>query len=1059
MLLDHVFITYSDGSYNETTRTYDPVDPLILAYTKDSLLFDTKRHTIYAQGIEFGYSYTFPYVNSGVGITGTDISKGVSYYIIGIEQRIDGSISYSYSYSYITFGLSDGILDNDSGGAYIIGMAMSDDGKISYKYADVNHTTTPTELSGNSLANHGIVVDVNINQQGALTYSYYNATTTDSDKTHEGNHDLSGAEYTVVDGLTQDSFGKISYHTTTIKTTHSGNVNGDFAYDLSLSNDGKLTGKSGVFSNQKTGDTTSGVINNVHIDNTGKLSYSYISLEDLLDVNPTSAQQVYNTILNNTSYQFITNIGQDANGSISYVYGYFNTTHTSTGIVDRDIDDRVITNVHLDADGNFSYSYADHTTTDNDRISPLVQVAGNIGTKDNATITLSHDNSYKFVTQIDQAADGKIIYTYAYVNTIHTTALSNEDHHKVVTYINLDANGNLSYHLTDLSVTNGTAGSDMVLTNDDTYKFITGITQASDGKISYTYSQLNTNFTYQGDNIAGPVYELNIDKTGKISYIHKNLTGNTGSYVSALTYTKGTHITYVPGSYIQFISGISQDADGKISYTYSAIYTDAYNNYRYHELNILERASTTADPQENTVEVLSTISTTNGNDKKHDISYTTIQVATKHYVDNLMTANDALRYAGIVTPSSTANGTVAFSKNDYSTGAVYKVSGNGYFGTEYVTGGDMVISYSDSANATSFANWNVINENIDLRTDTEVNAKNSNDTKKVITNVYLNDSGLLSYTTYNIGVQVVLNNDGESNELLGNTYTVITGVNLEQDGLDTKLSYNYTTLKVNANHHSTNPNTTHHDQAISYVWLNESGQLTYSAENLSSSAATPTTATLTNSNKYLVISSISQAANGKISYTAYELNTTHSNTNATNGSSSSVIGNVHLDANGTLSYSYVNIAQAAYHYTVNTNKTGDGNVISSIVVDDHGHLTTISYSSIAATDEYVYFKKVTDKIYLSGTDTQNGDVTAHSYIDGISYIQNKQLYTQVSYFNQSYVGQLKVTSTAYLDGNTYIGNDTTDRLQIVSKTIDFNSDDKTEFTHLKSLWGVVVVGQ
>ena len=1049
MLLDHVFITYNDGVYNENTKTYDQIDPRILAYTKDSLLFDTKRHTIYAQGIEFGYSYTFQYVNSGVGIVGTDISKGASYYITGIEQNIDGSISYSYSYSYITFGLSDGILDNNSGGSYIIGIAMSDDGKISYKYANVNHTTTPTELSGNSLANHGIVVDVNINQQGALTYSWYNAATTNNDKTHEGNHDLSGAEYTVVDGIQQDSFGKVSYHTTTIKTTHSGNVNGDFAYDLSLSNDGILTGKSGIFSNQRTGTTTSGVINNVHIDNTGKLSYSYISLEDLLDVNPTSAQQAYNTILNNTSYQFITNIGQDDNGSISYVYGYFNTTHTSTGIVDREIDDRVITNVHLDADGNFSYSYANHETTTSDRLK-AAKVGGD------ATVTLTGPStSYTFVTQIDQTSDGKIIYTYAYVNTTHTTTTSNSNTNQVVTYVNLDHDGNLTYHLTDLSVTTGTAGSNMILTNDDTYKFITGITQASDGKISYTYSQLNTNFTYQGDNVVGPVYELNIDKTGKISYIHKNLSGNTGAYISALTYTKGTHITYVPGSYIPFISGISQDADGKISYTYSAIYTDAENNYRYHELNILERASTTEDPQENTVEVLSTISTTNGNDKKHDISYTTVQVATKHYVDNLMTANDALRYAGTVTPSSTANETVTFSKNDYSTGAVYKVSGNGYFGTEYVTGGDMIISYSDSANATSFANWNVINENIDLRTNDNVNSKNSNDTKKVITNVYLNDSGLLSYTTYNIGTQVVSKDDDASNELLGNTYKVLTGVKIEQDGLDTKLSYSYSTIKVNANHHSTSANTTHHDQAISYVWLNESGQLTYSAENLSSSTVTPTTAILTNSNKYLVISSISQAANGKISYTAYELNTTHSNIDATNVPTSGVIGNVHLDANGTLSYSYVNIAQAAYHYTVNTTKTGDGNVISSIVVDNHGHLTNISYSSIAATDEYVKFDKVTDKIYLSGTDTQNGNVTAHSYIDGIAYIQNKQLYTQVSYFNQSYVGQLEVTGTAYLDGNTYIGNDTTDRLQIVSKTIDFNSETKTDFVNLKSLWGVV----
>ena len=987
MLLDHVFITYNDGVYNENTKTYDQIDPRILAYTKDSLLFDTKRHTIYAQGIEFGYSYTFPYVNSGVGITGTDISKGVAYYITGIEQNIDGSISYSYSYSYITFGLSDGVLDNNTGGSYITGMSMSEDGKISYKYANVNHTTNNEQITPST---QGIIIGANIDQAGNFTYQWYDATMTDSDKSGDNTtHEISGGEKQVLDGIYQDSFGKISYHWTTIGASHGGSINqssvgafgtnGDFISYAYLTSGGMLLGNVGKFTNEWSKNSSTSYISYVYIGHDGKLAYKYA------DVNHT------------TTPSNVTSLSKTGKG--------------------------VIINADLDKAGNFTYDWYDASVSSG--------VKGNDLTLSNAKVQV--------LTGITQSSYGQISYQYSDINLNHTYTKHQRTAHQshVITNVNIDANGNLAYDYTALKAEKTIADGSYTLSNTAQGTFITYIHQNSDGCIDYGVSTIKTDFKHNGDNVTGPVYDLSIDGNGHISYIHKNLSGNTGTYINALTYNKGTHVSYVAGSYIPFVSGISQDADGKISYTYSAIYTDAENNYRYHEINIPERTSTTQDPQENTVEVLRTIVTTNGNAIKHDISYTTVQVATKKYVDNLMTENDALRYAGTITPSSTANGTVTFSKNDYSTGAVYKVSGNGYFGIEYVTGGDMVISYSDSANATSFANWNVINNNIDLRTNDNVNSKNSNDIKKVITNVYLNDSGLLSYTTYNIGAQVVSNNDGASNELLGNTYTVITGINLEQDGLDTKLSYNYTTIKVNANHHSTSPNGTHHDQIISYVWLDKSGQLTYSAENLSSTAATPTSATLTNSNKYLVISSISQAANGKISYTAYELNTTHYNTNATNGTSSSVIGNVHLDANGTLSYSYVNIAQAAYHYAVNTNKVGDGNIISSIVVDGHGHVTTISYNSIAPTDEYVKFDKVTNKnIYLSGTDTQNGDVTVHSYIDGITYVNNGTIFME----------------------KAIVGNSSDDTISINAKAVTFNEDSTHfDFTGLKALWGVIQI--
>lgn len=981
-----ILITYDSGSYNPITRTYDPIDPLILTdnRVKDSIIFDTNRRTIYAQGLEYGNSKTFPYTYQGTGLIGNDISRNAAYYITGITQDIDGSITYTYSYSYITFATNTGIQANKQNNSYISGIFIDENGSISYTYGNITHTTSATELTS-GLDGYGVLVDVNLDNNGNLTYSWYDSTV-ESGTGDNTTFELSGGEHTVIDGITQDSFGKISYHYTTIGASHGGEISGDFITYTYLTSGGTLNGTAGTFDNERTGTETSGVISNVNIDHTGKLSYSYISLENLLNVNQSSANEGTYTLQNNTSYQFITNVYQGPDGSISYTYAQFNTTHTSTHHTRTAAQSHVVTNVSIDADGNFSYD---------------TKALNSVGKEDNEII-LSNNGTAKVITNVYENPDGCLSYSYA---TINTSLSSSSDNITGVIYeVNVDTDGQtISYAHKNLETNSGTNDGTKKLNNNSSYKFITSISQDAYGKISYTYMTLQNSFSNSGTN-NGIITNVNIDGTGKLSYTSSDLSGNTGTYVNALTYSKGTHIPYAAGTYIPFISGISQSTDGKVSYTYSAIYTDAENNYRYHELNIPVRTAITESPTTDDVEVISKISTINGNATSHDISYETIKVATKNYVDNLMVANDALRFRGVISPASAANGAVTFSNSDYSCGAVYKVNGSGYFGNQYVTSGDMVISYDDNATATDFSKWNAINNNIDLRTNDNVVLKNSEASSRVMTNVYLNDAGLLSYTSYSLGTQVVSTDDGGSNELLGNTYDVITGVTIEQDGLDTKLSYTYTTLTVNANHHSTNNNQV--------------------------------------------------------------------------GGASKVVGFVNLSANGTLSYSYVDIAQPAYHYPVATAIDGSGNVIKSIEHDAKGHLTKVSYMDIATTDELVLFRLDNGvKIYLGGTKVANADgntlytdYSNQAYMEsGVLTAQNGLISGGTLYVDKdtelngglkvnkrtSITEDLTVAGTSYLNGNIYIGNDPTDLAYIKSKNINFNNDNPIDFTHLKALWGVV----
>ena len=184
--------------------------------------------------------------------------------------------------------------------------------------------------------------------------------------------------------------------------------------------------------------------------------------------------------------------------------------------------------------------------------------------------------------------------------------------------------------------------------------------------------KMQTSFDNEGTT-NGVLTNVNIDGTGKLSYTSDNLSVSSGKYATA-SYTKGTKITRSknPSTYILVLNGITQAANGKISYSYVGLYTDPVNDYKYHDLKL--HGSAIAIMNGN-VPVISQLDIdTQGNDISHTITYTYTQVPTRDYVDRLITANDAMRYCGTFIGD---NGRLRlnYSNNpnpDTSKGAVYK---------------------------------------------------------------------------------------------------------------------------------------------------------------------------------------------------------------------------------------------------------------------------------------------------------------------------------------------------------------------------------------------------
>ena len=994
LFLDHVFMTYTDGVYNEATRTYDPVDPIILSYTKDSLLFDTKRRTIYAQGIEFGNSYVLPYVNSGIiSGAGVDASHSVTYYITGIEQNPDGSISYSYSYSYINpLNIAEGILDNSNGGAYITGMSVDENGIMSYKYAQIFHSTEPGTFIETELSNNSYVINsLSLSSEGILSYSYSQLNINLVAEAEYANFAGEAETLSYLYGVELSPNLSNSYSVIWLYKDEDNENRVTFSYK-------DLTTVSG--SNSVTALIIDNTTNQEPIIYSSKYvqtpSNSIGALVNLLDFGYEEANP------NNVAYyKVLTDIRQDGDGKIHYEFGYINARLN----IDQteETENSVVTSIAF-----------------NKNVGKLIVNSQTLSATvtDQPAYSLNSDNSsIKFAYNIVQDGNGHISFDQASINIAFDNLSDNM--FGVVTDVNIDSFGKISYVHRDLSTlqSENMFINNIALGNESNSYFITGIEQDVYGHITYTYSGISMAFSNSSNGIDGVLTNVNINENGTLSYVSIDNTVNEGNY-EAIDFQVGEKVSKISALSNLFISNISQDKYGKISYSYSAIYT-VPEEYDFHTigLNTHSLVPDIAAPTENQIPVLYSLELTNNriNDNVHEFSYKTAYVPTKQYVDNLMTANDALRYAGTVVPAAEINGECTFSNNDYSTGAVYKVNGSGYFGIEYVTGGDMIISHDDNAVTDDFTYWDIINENLNLVTKYDGEFQNESN---VIVAVNLEDDGKLSYLTYYLSVS---NNYGRENSIqylssnsdrtvlptnavqqIGGK-KVVTGVSIAQYGLSTQLSYEYDYIYVDQLHHS-------------YVIENEGG-------------------------------------------------------------ASKVVGSISLSDSGELRYSYVDIADSAYHYLING--TGESIQISNewfipegtyMLKDiwlENGHVVSYNYSFV--TDKNVKFiENTTNNIYIGGTIDSMSESPDSEYFDGISYVNNGIFYSEFAYIgNDVNVGnKLEVNGNAYINGITYlrgdsyIGNEDTDKISLSSKNIDLNANSSVspiDFDNLKALWGVIEV--
>lgn len=946
----HFFITYREGSYNEVTRTYDPIDQIILEdpRVKDSMIFDTNRRTIYVQGYEFGNSQTFAYTYQGTGLIGRDLSKDTAYFITGIIQDIDGSITYSYSYSYTTHNTSKSYIEtipNDDNGTYLLtGVAIDNNGDLSYTY---------TKLIINQAA-----------QAGTLTYL-------------EGN----------------DVTNKNTYHTYGVTWMYKDGENSDkvtFAYT-------DLTTDSGT----KT--------LNSQYSNTGS-----------------------NIMLYNTAYRFITNVSQSGDGKISYTYADFRTTHSTNAgnvlsaesLLDHIVQHAehnydtggVITGVNLSASGNLSYNYKN---------------LGAVGTYRNEyTISNNESESPEFIYDLIQYSDGSISYNTRKLKTKITHASDNVI--GVVYEVNVNDNGEvISYAHKNLTTNSGTNNGTKKLHNGSTYNFITSVSQDAYGKLSYEYITLENSFDNNGS-ANGVITNVHIDNTGKLSYNSANLKNDSGTWIRVRDVSNRDNFEIIPDKEddigVNLITGISQAPNGQISYTYSNLFTDK-ENYKYHDLKLTGSNIGITTGNVRVIEKLDI--DTQGNNSSHTISYTFTQVPTRKYVDDLITANDAMRYcgrfygAGVV---DTITGefselvlTSSGDKRDTSCGAVYKCRAACKIQGHTFSVGDWIMSNKDDASPNDLTDgWDTFNVNITVNS---IGNKSINQYKGtyVLTNVYADDTGTVSYTYSSLGTintksnaltSKTSQNNKSENILLNETnpkgFRVITDVNLAQNDLEINLSYTYTYLYVDQKHHGTNTYTatplatldtnyvyvvtgvslsadgqlsycitpynvsdsSHAGSAIGldaivhtgdstgvitnmYVDSNNQNILTYNIKDLTTTSGTHTynritksnlisgqDITLTNDYAYRFITNISQDTYGKISYDYAFLNTYTYSVGIDNYSQfgmgqfddeqylvgndehhiyGHVLVNVSLDANGKLSYTYLRLGNdTEYRYTWNT---------------------------------------------------------------------------------------------------------------------------------------------
>lgn len=865
------------------------------------------------------------------------------------------------------------------------------------------------------------------------------------------------------------------------------------------------------------------VITNVKQNSIGRLAYTYVDINTFHD-------STGGSLLNaSDSSTIVTNVRLSENGILSYTFSTLETevssyaidgidftaievwdddTHTTSHEIDpidilrnnnsswsnRGIP--VLTGVNMQNDGlttTLSYSYSlifadrfHHSSIGNEETITLTkeghQIITSVYLNNAGTLSYNYGN---IVINNSQYAESLSYLTYVEGNV--------GTYSYVMTYLFLNSNSTeteneVTMHLVSLTMNpqDGTKLPDTTITYNGKLNVLTGISQTGDGKVTYSYSTLNTIHTQYGegfdtgDKIITGV-NLTYDGVFTFSYTTNEVNRGVANNSNVQTHTDNlTEIPYTTSEGLAVLTGITESADGKISYTYTNIFTDPVNHYSYHNLSIAQQTLVTND---NFAYVLIGISTENGNAASHTISYEFVEVPNRRYVDALLEANDVFRYCGIVTPAATENGNIQLShmtpvspghsNPDLSTGALYKVVSAGYIGTEYVSPGDTIYSYMDNAEATTSVGWQVINENVHLVTLTPTEGLNGTTTtekKYVLTNVHLNDEGSLAYT---YGALEVSKTSKQNNITLtakqaynplnvlrkSGTVTgikVVTGIDITQDGLTTNISYAYTDIYANWDHHQKSGKQAENEtlsQTYTYiitnVSMNGSGVLsyTYTPINVSDSAHSDVAGGLDS-----IIKS------GDDEGVIYDL---------TLSDTDNILTYHKLNLSGTGSYDFIrSYTQAATgkvsvsgYYFGNIKNTGTKYIsddsytfVTDVSIDNNGYVSYTS-TTVSITDSYVYHQKITSAAKIDITGTKNSSESrTYSYFTNHAYI-----YVNATAANSyQHVTNQRIENDLRIGRHTYIGDDNDDYLYLNAKYVKLdNTNALVSLIGLSKLWGTI----
>ena len=987
----HLYLAYSQNQYDEQNETYFPISQEELDEIKDnklvgdSLIFDMNRHTIYAKGKEFGgLNAVFQKVSTGeYDDNKTNILLENTYFVTSVNQDQYGQISYTYSTAYVPIQFGNGVMINDRPGTYVTSAFMNALGEITYTYAMVHHTTYQGTLSASiydvrNNATSEIIVDdpkrivlgddIAIIEETSGSINVYDTTTGDMFLENINNNEIpdniysnkyndiifiDDAKISILDGTygewhrldtdnpvlgvtIQDDILSVQFRRyTNLELFRRIDDNGavDFISlgetPFKFKDNIKVTTNAIYYTSSTAARPTQYSINKIDIT---RINGRAVTLASSTASSMNNYAIEYGNLHKEYNDEYCSNRFAYLAGTNIYVGGVRNSINTNlpSGMINPGLlrlrrpggitfDCRYISLIDdhklyifdsEDAGGSlapikggekpapieitnkyYSISNVYKAIVNNDSMFCVLDIYGNVSLYtygENYEVNLVRPN---ILTNVSDLVEFEFTDSKAYVKAIHIAETA------IIDYVYLDPQGNMMYNQHDATMNSGEFDDYYTITNSNNVDVVTGITQSANGQVSYAWSTINTTHSTippetgvfgRLGNWPFSISYINLDEDGNLTYDVRDLsTKYSDSNYQNLTYTNGEKLVNATnpassGTYTKVLTNIVQDSVGHISYTYAALYTDP-RDYKYHTFSITQ--NTIQQNNDDWGYALVGMSTGTASAESHVVSYATKAFVTKNYVDNTIETsiedafrtNDALRYVGTVSAASVQNGQVSFSMNadqhPFERGAVYKVSNAGYFGAQWVSPGDMIISNNDGASSTDFGFWDVINENLNLRTlDTALLPIGN----KILTYVHLTGDGTFSYTYNELNVssekeynaKEALNQTGIYNlsnvENGARALQVVTGVSIVQDGLDIKFSYSYAYVYSNQNHHGSSSSLPGQQYVVTDVNMTSNGTLQYNKTSIATSAPGSSENLTLTYYKQDVITEIYQDGNGKI---------------------------------------------------------------------------------------------------------------------------------------------------------------------------------------------------